>query len=137
MLLTDGQSAAEVLAVARDQGFAADGQRLAWLADSGVARFTLARGDGAAFEAGANGLDRLNLLLDVPCSPADPRAFGRMVDVARALATQLRADLVDDQGKPLAAGSESIIDERLQVLFGQLEQAGLPAGSTRAQRVFA
>ena len=47
------------------------------------------------------------------------------------------ADPVDDQGKPLADGSESVIDERLQVLFGQLEQAGLPAGSERAQRVFA
>jgi hypothetical protein len=49
----------------------------------------------------------------------------------------LRAELVDDQGKPLADGSETVIDERLQVLFGQLEQAGLPAGSERAQRVFA
>ena len=36
----------------------------------------------------------------------------------------------------LADGSETVIDERLQVLFGQLEQAGLPAGSERAQRVF-
>lgn len=83
------------------------------------------------------GIERLYLLLDVPCSPADSRAFGRMVDVGRELATRLRADLVDDQGKPLADGSESVIDERLQVLFGQLEQAGLPAGSERAQRVFA
>ena len=32
---------------------------------------------------------------------------------------------------------ETVIDERLQVLFGQLEQAGLPAGSERALRVFA
>jgi ZipA, C-terminal FtsZ-binding domain len=129
LLLGAAQPAAEVLNVARDAGFVADGNRLAWPAENGVARFTLARADNAAFN--------LYLLLDVPCSPADSRAFGRMVDVGRELAARLRADLVDDQGKPLADGSESVIDERLQVLFGQLEQAGLPAGSERAQRVFA
>ena len=93
---------------------------------------TLSRADGAAFDAGMGGIERLYLLLDVPCSPADSRAFGRMVEVGRELAARLRAELVDDQGKPLADGSETVIDERLQVLFGQLEQAGLPAGSARA-----
>lgn len=137
LLLGGAQPAAEVLAVAREMGFVADGARLAWPAENGVARFTLARADGAAFDAGMGGIERLYLLLDVPCSPADERAFGRMVDVGRDLASRLRAELVDDQGKPLADGSESGIDERLQVLFGQLEQAGLPAGSARAQRVFA
>ncbi|WP_258128917.1 cell division protein ZipA C-terminal FtsZ-binding domain-containing protein [Achromobacter anxifer] len=137
LLLGTAQPAAEVLSVARDLGFVADGSRLAWPAENGVARFTLARADGAAFDAGMGGIERLYLLLDVPCSPADARAFGRMVDVGRDLAARLRADLVDDQGKPLADGSETVIDERLQVLFGQLEQAGLPAGSERAQRVFA
>ncbi len=137
LLLGGAQPAAEVLAVARAMGFVADGARLAWPTENGATRFTLARADGAAFDAGMGGIERLNLLLDVPCSPADERAFGRMVDVGRDLATRLRAELVDDQGKPLADGSESGIDERLQVLFGQLEQAGLPAGSARAQRVFA
>ena len=137
LLLGSAQPAAEVMAVARDVGFVADGNRLAWPNENGVARFTLARADGAAFDAGMGGIERLYLLLDVPCSPADTRAFGRMVDVGRDLASRLRAELVDDQGKPLADGSETVIDERLQVLFGQLEQAGLPAGSERAQRVFA
>ncbi len=137
LLLGTAQPAAEVLAVAREIGFVPDGNRLAWPAENGVARFMLARADGAAFDAGMGGIERLYLLLDVPCSPADSRAFGRMVDVGRDLAARLRAELVDDQGKPLAEGSETVIDERLQVLFGQLEQAGLPAGSERAQRVFA
>ena len=137
LLLGGAQPAAEVLNVARDTGFVADGSRLAWPSDNGVAHFTLSRADGAAFDAGMGGIERLYLLLDVPCSPADSRAFGRMVEVGRELAARLRAELVDDQGKPLADGSETVIDERLQVLFGQLEQAGLPAGSARAQRVFA
>jgi len=136
LLLGEPRASADILGVARELGFAPDGPRLAWLADTGVARFTLSRGDGAAFD-GMSPVDRLLLLLDVPCSPADPRAFGRMVDVGRDLAARLRADLVDDQGKPLADGAENVIDERLQVLFGQLDQAGLPAGSPRAQRVFA
>jgi len=131
------QPAADVLSTALELGFVADGPRLAWLADNGMTRFTLSRADGAALEAGSGTIDRLYLLLDVPCSPADSRAFGRMVDVGRDLAARLAADLVDDQGKPLGEGAESIIDERLQVLFQQLEQAGLPAGSERALRVFA
>ena len=137
LMLGAAQPAAEVLSVARDTGFVADGNRLAWPAENGVTRFTLSRADGAAFDAGMGGVERLYLLLDVPCAPADSRAFGRMVDVGRDLAARLRAELVDDQGKPLAEGSETVIDERLQVLFEQLEQAGLPAGSERAQRVFA
>lgn len=137
LLLGGAQPAAEVLAVARDLGFVHDGPRLAWMSDQGLARFTLTRGDGAAFDAGMGGVERLNLLLDVPCSPPDEHAFGRMVEVGRQLAQRLRADLVDDQGKPLADGSVKVIDERLQVLFTQLEQAGLRAGSERALRVFA
>ena len=137
LLLGAPRSAAEVVGAARELGFAPHGPRLAWLADNGVPRFTLSRGDGAAFDDGMAPVEQLLMLLDVPCSPADPRAFGRMVDVGRDLAARLQAELVDDQGKPLVDGAETVIDERLQVLFGQLDQAGLPAGSPRAQKVFA
>jgi len=136
LLLGCAQPAAEVLAIARDMGFVHEGPRLAWMSDEGIARFTLSRSDGAPFDAGVGGVEKMNLLLDVPCSPADTRAFGRMVDVGRELASRLRADLVDDQGKPLADGSDVAIDERLQKLFSQLDQAGLRSGSARAQRVF-
>jgi hypothetical protein len=137
LLLGGAQPAGEVLALTRQMGFVNDGGRLLWMSDQGIARFQLTRGDGAAFDAGVGGIERLDFLLDVPCGPADPRAFGRMVDVARDLASRLRADLVDDQGRALAEGSDKPIDERLDALFAQLEQAGLRAGSPRAQRVFA
>ena len=136
LLLGAAQPGAEVLAVARDLGFIHDGARLVWMSDEGLPRFSLTRSDGSAFDAGVSGVESLNLLLDVPCSPPDDRAFGRMVDVGRQLAQRLRAELVDDQGKPLADASVAFIDERLQTLFGQLEQAGLRAGSERALRVF-
>lgn len=137
LLLGGAQPAGEVLGVMREMGFANDGTRLLWMSDQGIARFQVTRGDGAAFDAGVRGIERLDFLLDVPCCPADPRAFGRMVDVARDLASRLRADLVDDQGRQLAEGSDKPIDERLETLFGQLDQAGLRAGSPRALRVFA
>ncbi|OZI54491.1 cell division protein ZipA C-terminal FtsZ-binding domain-containing protein [Bordetella genomosp. 5] len=137
LLLGTAQPAAEVMNVARELGFASDGPRLAWLTDTGAVRFTLSRTDGAPFDAGMGGIERLTLLLDVPCSPADPRAFGRMVDVGRDLAARLRAELVDDSGRGLIEGADKVIDERLQVLFAQLDEAGLPAGSERSQRVFA
>ena len=131
------QPMVQIIGVAQGLGFVADGIRLAWLSSHNQVCFTLLRADGAAMETGTGATDRLYLLLDVPCSPADPRAFGRMVDVGRDLATRLGADLVDDHGKPLAAGAEASIDERLQVLFQQLDQAGLTAGGERALRVFA
>ena len=136
LLLGTAQPGAEVLAVARDLGFIHEGSRLVWMSDAGLPRFSLTRSDGTAFDAGVSGVESLNLLLDVPCSPPDARAFGRMVDVGRQLAQRLRAELVDDQGKPLAEASVAFIDDRLQSLFGQLEQAGLRAGSERALRVF-
>lgn len=137
LLLQAPRAAAEVVGVARELGFAVDGGRLAWLADTGVTRFTLSRSNGAGFEDGMSSVDRLVLLLDVPRSPEDPRAFGRMVDVGRDLAARLQAELVDDQGKPVVDGMAIGIDAQLQSLFRQLDQAGLPAGSERAQRVFA
>jgi len=137
LLLGCAQPAAEVLAIAREMGFVHDGPRLAWMSEEGIARFTLSRGDGAPFDAGVGGVSKLNMLLDVPCSPADDHAFGRMVEVGRDLASRLRAELVDDQGRPVTTGADGTIDERLVVLFGHLENAGLRAASPRARRVFA
>jgi len=135
LVLPGMQPSDAVLDAARAMGFVPDGPRLAWMSDSGVPRFTLAHGDGAGFDGMAR-LERLNLLLDVPRSPADDHAFGRMAAVGRELAGKLGGSLVDDQGRPLQEGSEAAIDERLQVLYGQLEQAGLSAGGARAMRVF-
>ena len=137
LVLNSPLSAKEVIAVARDLGFIADGQYLVWLTDLGEPRFTLSRTDGTGFDEGIGSVDHLALLLDVPCSPPDPQAFSHMVGVARELAARLGAELIDDQGKPLAAGAETIVDVRLRTLFAQLEQAGFMAGSARAKRVFA
>lgn len=135
LMLGGLQPSQSVLAAAREMGFVPDGARLAWMSETGLPRFTLSRADGAAFDGMAQ-IERLNLLLDVPRSPPDDHAFGRMVQVGRQLAERLGGSLVDDQGRPLQEGSEVVIDQRLQVLYGQLEQAGLTAGGPRALRVF-
>ena len=136
LILGCAQPAGEVLAIAREMGFVHDGPRLAWMSDEGIARFTMARPDGAPFDAGVGGVSKLNLLLDVPCSPSDDRAFGRMVDVGLDLASRLRAELVDDQGRPVHAGADESIDARLRTLYGHLDQSGLRSASPRALRVF-
>jgi hypothetical protein len=128
----------EVLAAARKAGFTenAEGNRLEWLDDDGAVRFTLVH---PAAEANASGavVGRLSLLLDVPRSPASNSGFADMAQVARQLATTLDAGVVDDNGLPLAQGSEGTVDTQLARLYVQLAQSGLPAGSERALRVFA
>lgn len=136
LLLNSMRPVGEITAIAKAIGFVPDAGRFVWLGDHGLPCFTLSRADGESFDAGMASVDRLALLLDVPCCPADERAFSRMVEVGTELARRLGAELVDDSGRPMQPGSEAMIDERLQALFGQLESAGLRAGSMRARRVF-
>jgi hypothetical protein len=131
-------SAADVLTAAHQVGFAPlyDG-KLPWLDKQQRVRFTLTRGDNLSFESVAStSIGQLNLLLDVPRSPADPTAFGQLAAVARRLAAVLNADVVDDGGRPLADNAVLAIDRQLLERVARLEQAGLEAGSVRARRVF-
>jgi len=136
LLLNSMRPVGEITAIAKAIGFVPDAGRFVWLGDHGLPCFTLSRADAESFDAGMASVDRLAMLLDVPCCPADERAFSRMVEVGAELARRLGAELVDDSGRPMQPGSEAMIDERLQALFGQLESAGLRAGSVRARRVF-
>ncbi len=137
LLLPNTRPVHDVTAAARNMGFVPIDGRLAWLGDHGMVCFSLARADAESFDAGMAGVDRLSLLLDVPCSPPEARAFGRMIEVGFELAQRIGAELVDDQGHPLQTGADAAIDERLQILYVQLEAAGLSAASPRARRVFA
>lgn len=136
LLLGSSKSVTEVTNAARNMGFVPANGSLAWLGDHGMVCFSLSRADLESFDAGMAGVDRLSLLLDVPCSPADAHAFSRMVEVGVELAKRIGAELVDDQDRPLQPGSEGQIDERLQTLYAQLEAVGLAASSPRARRVF-
>jgi hypothetical protein len=138
MARNDRWSASDVLTAAHQVGFAPlyDG-KLPWLDKQQRVRFTLTRGDNLSFESAANTtISQLNLLLDVPRSPADSTAFGQLAAVARRLAAVLNADVVDDGGRPLADGAVVAIDRQLLERVERLEKAGLEAGSVRARRVF-
>lgn len=137
LLLSAQRPVQDVIDTAKAMGFIEQEDRLAWIGDHGLECFTLARADNEAFDAGTAGIDRLTVLLDVPRSPANPMAFGRMLEIGLELSRRVGAELVDDQGNTLASGADVAIDLQLQTLYGQLEAAGLPAGSQRARRVFA
>jgi len=127
---------AETAQVLKDAGFLSHGKQLAWMADSGIPRFTILFDGAHAGEVRSAGVDRIDLLLDLPNSPADAEAFSRMACVGRDLAARLNAALVDDQGHPVAEGADHAIDQQLVDMYSRLEQAGFPAGSERCTKVF-
>lgn len=118
-------------------GFMEYGKQLAWLASSGLPRFTLLFNGKPALNLQSANVDRLDLLLDLPNSPKDEQAFSRMASVGRDLALRLDAELIDDQGQVLTDHYDQDIDQQLYQLYEKLEQAGFKAGETRTQRVFA
>lgn len=137
LLLGSMRPVSEVTGAARTMGFVPFSGGLVWLGDYGLVCFTLSRADNESFDAGMASVDRLSLLLDVPCSPVDTRAFGKMAEVGFELARRIGGELVDDQLRPLQPGADVAIDEKLKTLYAQLEAAGFAAGSPRARCVFA
>jgi hypothetical protein len=137
LVLGSNQKVEDILVGAQSMGFMYQAGVLNWVGDHGLPSFTVSRTDGESFDVGVATVDRLSMLLDVPRSPANLRAFGRMLDVGSEMARRFGAELVDDQGHPVASGADVSIDMHLQALFAQLESAGLTAGSPRARRVFA
>jgi FtsZ-interacting cell division protein ZipA len=78
----------------------------------------------------------LTLLLDVPRVAPSRDGFGAMSACARMLAGRLGGVIVDDSGQPLAQPTLDEIAQQVSAFYGQMEQSGIPAGSTRALRLF-
>lgn len=107
--------------------------------EAGETLFVLAHPRGLPFEPGqmnALKMEQVALLLDVPQFREQATPFSDMAAVGQALADVLNAELLDDGGKPVAPAASPAIDARIQALYGQLREAGLPAGSARARRLF-
>lgn len=79
---------------------------------------------------------RLTLLLDVPCVAPARDGFGAMVDCAKALVGRLDATIVDDYDQPLSDAALGEIAGQVQEFYQEMEAADIPAGSTRALRLF-
>ena len=79
---------------------------------------------------------RLTLLLDVPCVAPARDGFGAMVACARSLVGRLDATIVDDYNQALSDAALAEIAGQVQEFYQEMEAADIPAGSTRALRLF-
>ncbi|WP_317202273.1 cell division protein ZipA C-terminal FtsZ-binding domain-containing protein, partial [Janthinobacterium sp.] len=79
---------------------------------------------------------RLTLLLDVPCVAPSRDGFGAMVACAKSLVGRLDATIVDDGNQALSDEALAEIAGQVQEFYQEMEAADIPAGSTRALRLF-
>jgi FtsZ-interacting cell division protein ZipA len=80
--------------------------------------------------------DRLTLLLDVPRVGIARDGYGALVACARSLAMRLGGKVVDDSNQPLSEAALSDIAEQVTAFYAAMESAEIPAGSSRAMRLF-
>jgi hypothetical protein len=79
---------------------------------------------------------RLTLLLDVPCVAPSRDGFGAMIACARSLVARLDATIVDDYSQPLSDPALAEIASQVKDFYADMESSDIPAGSTRALRLF-
>lgn len=79
---------------------------------------------------------RLTLLLDVPRVAPARDGFGAMIACARMLAARLDGTVVDDGNQALSEATLAEIGEQVSAFYRQMDAATIPAGSTRALRLF-
>ena len=106
-------------------------------------RFVMPDGDGSyLFSLSTNvtlaeeTTPRLTLLLDVPCVAPARDGFGAMVACAKALVGRLDATIVDDYNQALSDAALAEIAGQVQEFYQEMDEADIPAGSTRALRLF-
>lgn len=123
-----------LLAALERQGFdlRPDGRLVMPDGDGGIL-FSLSTNVSLAEES----TSRLTLLLDVPRVAPLRDGFGAMTACARMLATRLDGEVVDDGNQPLADAALAEIAEQVNAFYASMEAANVPAGSSRALRLFA
>lgn len=106
-------------------------------------RFSMPDGEGGVLftlstnvTLGADTTSRLTLLLDVPCVAPARDGFGAMVKCAKELTQRLDATIVDDFEQPLLDPALEEIKGQVADFYQEMEASDIPAGSTRALRLF-
>jgi len=89
-----------------------------------------------AEDPGHAALRELTLSLDVPQTLESAEPFAAWQHLARKLAEDLDATLVDDQGQPITLHAFAAIGQELDRLYRALETRDLAAGSPAARRLF-
>ena len=82
-------------------------------------------------------LREIVLSLDVPQVDRAESPFVRLREAAKALALAMEGVITDDNGVPLPTDSMDVIGSELEVLYDQLDEHELSAGSELARRLFA
>lgn len=80
--------------------------------------------------------NRLTLLLDLPRASAALDPWNEMVECARGCAHRLGGMLIDDAGRALSEPQIERIGQQVRLRYQGLEDAGFPAGSPMALRLF-
>ena len=78
----------------------------------------------------------LTLTLDVAQSPESAEPFAAWHQAIRALAEDMDAAAVDDEGRPITLQHFAAISEELKKLYRALESRDMAAGSPMARRLF-
>lgn len=78
----------------------------------------------------------ITLSLDVPQTEEGAEPFAAWQQAARALADDMDATLVDEQGQPITLHAFAAIGQELKQLYKALEERDLAAGSAAARRLF-
>ncbi len=106
-------------------------------------RFSMPDGEGGVLftlstnvTLGADTTSRLTLLLDVPCVAPSRDGFGAMVKCAQELTSRLDATIVDDFEQPLSNEALEEIKGQVNEFYEEMDASDIPAGSTRALRLF-
>jgi hypothetical protein len=106
-------------------------------------RLVMPDGDGGALFSlstnvtlAADTTSRLTLLLDVPRVLPSRDGFGAMAACAKSLAARLDGTVVDDANQPLTPAALEEIAAQVDTFYADMESAEIPAGSTRALRLF-
>jgi hypothetical protein len=122
-----------LLAALARQGFdlRPDG-RLVMPDGDGDILFAISTNVGASEET----TSRLTLLLDVPRVAQAREGYGAMVACARMLASRLDGTIVDDSDQPLSDATLRDIGGQVEAFYADMKTAEIPAGSTRALRLF-
>jgi hypothetical protein len=116
-----------------------DDGRFHSLDESGATLFTLANISGEPLDADAMrsmSLHGVTLSLDVPRVAHGEAAFDRMLAVARQLMLGLGGALVDGQRKPLSVQMIAEIRAKIGEIQDQMAVRKIPAGGSRALRLF-
>lgn len=130
----------EVAAVCGQHGFVLQADGAFHLKDKrGHTLCSLSSMDSISFQYHTleqHGVSGVTLLLDVPLTEQPVQRFEQMVEVARKMAGQFKASIVDDHHKILGEDSFVLIREQITAIETKMTHGNIVPGSAQARRLF-